>query len=124
MSTPYEGTDQMTQTPNYQTPFSPQSLPTGMSVASMVLGIISLVLFCVWYISLPCGIIGLVLGLVAKGKIQRGEAGGGSMAQTGVVCSIIALGLAVLIIILAIVGISILGSSASHMQIPPPQSHP
>ncbi|MGA2439845.1 MAG: DUF4190 domain-containing protein [Tepidisphaeraceae bacterium] len=114
----------MTQIPNYQTPQSPQSLPTGMSVASMVLGIVSLVLFCLWYISLPCGIIGLALGLVARGKVLRGEAGGGSMAKTGVICSIIALGLAVLIMILAIVGISILGSKAAHMQIPPPQSNP
>jgi len=113
----------MTQTPNYQTPPSPQSLPTGMSVASMVLGIISLVLFCLWYISMPCGIIGLVLGLVAKGRVQRGEAGGGAMAKTGVVCSIIALALAVLILILAIVGISILGHNAALMQ-HPPQSNP
>jgi hypothetical protein len=94
-----------------------------MSVASMVLGIISLVLFCLWYISMPCGIIGLVLGLVAKGRVQRGEAGGGAMAKTGVVCSIIALALAVLILILAIVGISILGHNAALMQ-HPPQSNP
>jgi hypothetical protein len=79
--------------------------PSGLAVASMVLGIISLVLLCIPYISIPCAIVGLVLGLVGNGKAGRGEAGGGGMAKAGIVCTIIALAADALIIIL---GLSIL----------------
>src|ERR1700722_10486647 len=53
---------QMSQYPGtpYTPPYQPVEAPkpSGLAVASMVLGIISLVLFCVWYLSIPCAIIG------------------------------------------------------------------
>jgi len=59
---------------------------SGKAVASLVLGIISLALFCVWPISIPCGIIGMVLGLVAnRGPYKQ------SLATAGVVMSFIAI---------------------------------
>ena len=106
----------MTQPPNYQAPM--QEPPKGMAIASMVLGIVSLVTFCAWYVAIPCSIIGLILGVVAKGKVRRGEGGGGGMAMAGMICSIIALALALLIIILAIAGVALMHSHPGMFQMP------
>jgi hypothetical protein len=105
----------MTQPPNYQAPM--QEPPKGMAIASMVLGIVSLVI-CTPYVSIPCGIIALSLGVVAKGKVKRGEGGGGGMATAGIICSIIALALAVLIIILGIAGFAFMHSHPGMFQVP------
>ena len=64
----------------------------------MVLGIVSLVIFCAWPLSIPCAIVGLILGLIAGGKAKRGERGGRGMAKAGVITSTIAIVLAVLFI--------------------------
>ena len=76
-----------------------------MAVAGMVLGIISLALFCIWYVSFPCAITGLILSMVGLGKSKQTGAGAG-MAKAGLILSIIALSLALLIIILLLVGIA------------------
>ncbi len=70
-------------------PAGPKS--SGLAVASMVLGIISIVLFCAPYLSFPCAVVALVLGAVARSKISRGEASGSGMAKAGIICGIIAL---------------------------------
>jgi len=105
----------MTRIPNYQAP-QYSGGGSGLAVASMVLGIISLVLFCVWYIAIPCAIVGLVLGLIAGAKATRGEASGGGMAKAGIICSIIAIVLAILLVVLAIVGFSMFGSRFKQFQ--------
>ena len=68
----------------------------GFAIASMVLGIIALVFSCCFYfISLPCAVIGLILGAVALAKKTEGK----GMAIAGLVCSIISVVPAVMIII-------------------------
>lgn len=77
----------------------------GMAVASMILGIVSIVMLCCsQYISLPCAIIGLILGIVHKKK--NGKNG---MATAGVVCSIISLVLSILLIIASAVLLGAVG---------------
>ena len=80
-------------------PTMPVKVPnSGKAVASLVLGIISLVLFCVWPISIPCGIIGMVLGLVANRGPRKQ-----SLATAGLVMSFLAVlipALAFLVVIL------------------------
>lgn len=56
----------------------------GFSIASMVLGIISIVLFCIWYLSIPCAILAIIFGVVGMKK------GGKGMAIAGLVLGIIA----------------------------------
>lgn len=73
----------------------------GLGIASMVLGIVSLVLFCIWYISIPCAIIGAALGGVSKSKSAGAPNG---VATAGIVCSCVALGLAIFFIILVAAG--------------------
>jgi hypothetical protein len=62
----------------------------GLNIASMVLGIISLVLLWAWGIGIIPAIVGLVLGIVGKGKSREVGAPTG-MATAGIVCSIVAL---------------------------------
>ncbi len=68
----------------------------GIGIASMVLGIVSLVLGCCFpYISIPCAVIGVILAAVSLG----GHKDGRGMAIAGLVCSIISLIPAVIVII-------------------------
>jgi hypothetical protein len=67
----------------------------------MVLGISSLVL---WYLGLVTGIIGLILGTVAIKKcLPRGPMKGRGMAIAGIVCSIIALAIWLIVLIAVVV---------------------
>lgn len=80
----------------------------GLGVASMVLGILSILFSCCfYYIAFPCGIIGLLLGAVAIKKNNSGK----GMAVAGVVLSIISLALAVITIIVGGALLSELGLS-------------
>lgn len=76
----------------------------GLSIASLVLGIISLVLLCFWYISLPCAILALIFGIIGRKK------GGKGMATAGIILSAIALVIVAIILILAAVGFGMMAS--------------
>lgn len=67
--------DQVYQSPQYNAPYvQSESKGNGMGIASLVLGIISLVTFCLCCISLPLSITGLVLGIVSKVKKKENNA--------------------------------------------------
>ena len=55
---------------NQSTNTTPTNDKKGFSIAALVLGIIALVLCCIWYVSIPCGIIALIL---AKEECQLQE---------------------------------------------------
>jgi hypothetical protein len=80
----------------------------GMAIAALVLGIVSLALFCVLYVSLPCGILAIVFGIVGRSRARAGASGGG-MATAGLVCGVIGVALFVLMLGLMCAGVSILG---------------
>ena len=90
--------------PVYQQPVyqqKPAAVPgKGLAITGMVLGIVSLVLFCVLYISIPCAIVGAVLSGVALKKAKDAGMKNG-MAVAGLVCSLIALGICVISWVLA-----------------------
>lgn len=67
----------------------------GLAIASLVLGIVSIVLFCLWYICIPCAILALIFGIIARKESPNGN----GMATAGIVLSIISLALCVLGII-------------------------
>lgn len=82
---------------------------SGLAVASMVLGIVAVVFdFIFAWVGLICGIIALILGIVAKNQISNsnGQIGGGGMATAGIVLGAVALllWLIVLIACSAIIG--------------------
>jgi hypothetical protein len=90
----------------YHAPVLPgQPTNNGMAVAAMVLGILSLVMYCISAFFSPfLAIAALVVGYIARGQIRRGEASGESMARTGIICGWISLALLV-VGILVIAGI-------------------
>lgn len=88
---------------NMQQPNNMANQSKGLSIASMVLGIIALVFFCFVYICIPCGIISIILGGIALATKKAGK----GMAIAGLVCSII--GIAIYVICL-LVGASLLSS--------------
>lgn len=68
----------------YQQPQPPQEEKKGMSIASMVLGIVGLIAWCLPILGLPMGIVGLILlGIVGIRK------GGKGMAIAGIITSVI-----------------------------------
>lgn len=77
----------------------------GLSIAAMVLGIISIVLFCIWYISLPCAILAIIFAVIGM------KNGGKGMAIAGLVLGIIAVALDGL----AILGIASFMSSINSL---------
>ncbi len=108
----------MTQIPQppIETPQGPPAKQgNGLAIAGMILGIVGLVGLCIWWIGLPCAVVGLVLSIMGKNKAKATGTGGG-MATAGIVCSVIALSLGAIGVILVIVGVSVFGSKLQEMQ--------
>lgn len=55
----------------------------GLCIAAMVLGIIAVVLWCVWFVSIPCTILAIVFGIIGLKKPGKG------MAIAGLVLGVI-----------------------------------
>ena len=70
---------------------------SGMPVAALVLGIISIALHWFWYITLPTGIIAIVLGAKSAKKL------GSKLGKAGLITGIIGLALFVLVYVSLII---------------------
>ncbi len=81
-------------------PISNRSPGLGLAITSMVLGIVSLVLFCVIYLAIPCAIVGIALGGVALSKAKKANAKSG-MAVAGITCSCVSLGILIVLVVAA-----------------------
>jgi hypothetical protein len=67
----------------------------GMAIAGLVLGILSLPMFCIWCLGIPCAVLGLIFGGIGlKGK-NRG------MAIAGMTCAALGILLAIIFVIFA-----------------------
>lgn len=77
----------------------------GLGIASLVVGIISLVMFCIFYISIPCAIAGLIMGCIGNSKAKAQGLKNG-VAVGGIVCSAIGIALAIIFILLIAIGVS------------------
>ena len=65
----------------------------GLSIASMVLGIVSVALCCIWYLAIPCAILAIIFAIIGRKK------GGKGMATAGLVLGIVALAIDVVIVV-------------------------
>ena len=62
----------------------------GFSIAALVLGIIAIVCCCVWYISVPCGILAIIFGVVGIKSSKKGMSIAGLITGAiGLVISIV-----------------------------------
>lgn len=83
-------------------PAAAGSIPgKGLGIASMVLGIIALVMFCTGWFAMICALVGVVLGGIALKKAKDAGMKNG-MAVAGLVCSIVALAIDVMVYIWAV----------------------
>ncbi len=84
---------------------------SGLAIASLVLGIVSLLSVCLFHVGaivgLPCAIMAIVFGVLAKPKINTNEMSGRGMALAGIICGSIYLALVVLVVIIALVFIAV-----------------
>ena len=82
---------------------------SGMAIASLVLGLIADWSICGMHIGvivgLPCAILAVVFGVIAKRQIDRGEASGRAMAIIGIVCGTLYLVLLTLLLIAVVLGV-------------------
>jgi hypothetical protein len=71
-----------------------------LAITSMILGIVSIPGCCCWFIGAPVAVAGLVLGIIAMGKIRGNPQmwKGGGMAIAGIVCASVGLILAMVAI--------------------------
>ncbi|MFD5539971.1 DUF4190 domain-containing protein [Streptomyces sp. NPDC127079] len=58
----------------------------GMGTAAMVTGIISAIGFCLTPVALVTGILGIVLGVLGRARVRRGEATNPGQALAGIIC--------------------------------------
>ena len=94
--------------PREQTQLNYQGLggqtPTdGMAIASLVLGIVSFPLQCLYGLGMIPAILAIVFGFLARGRIKRGERSGAGMALAGLLCGFISAGLVVLLVVIAFI---------------------
>ena len=86
-------------------PVYPQQPPQpkdrrGMAIASLILGIASIVLCCLWYLSIICAVVGIVLGIMSL------KSSGHGMALAGIICGSVGLVLCIVMLILGAIGLS------------------
>lgn len=83
----------------------------GLSIAAMVLGIVSCGLSCIIYISVPCGVLAIIFGALELKKYKS------KMAKAGFITGIIGLTIPAVILFLSfLLGIfSVMGLTASIM---------
>ena len=96
---------------NQATNTTPANDKKGFSIAALVLGIIALVLCCIWYVSIPCGIIALILGIIGLKSSKRGMSIAGII--TGVIGMILSI---VLVIAIVMLGVSIFNSAKDAIE--------
>ncbi len=102
-----------------QGPAGPVANPgKGLSIAGMVLGIVSLAVLCIPYVnflSLICAIVGLILSIMGKKKSKAANAPTG-MATAGIVLSIIALAIAIIVVLIVGLLIGVVFATANEIQ--------
>lgn len=87
-----------------------------LAITSMVLGIVSLPLICLYYLGVPVGIAAFITGLIARRQIKEsaGAQSGNGMAITGIVTGLIS-GVVFLIAVGTIVILALLGPSIGNV---------
>ncbi len=82
---------------------APQPQGKGVAIAALVLGIVSLALCLYWFLSIPAGIVAIVLGVIAR---RRGV--GAGMALAGIITGALGAVLGFVILVLSFAGGSFL----------------
>ncbi|WP_412074588.1 DUF4190 domain-containing protein [Streptomyces sp. col6] len=71
--------------PGYGHPWGGPQPANGMGIAALVLGLISVVGFCMYGLGIVLGVLALIFGVLGRGRAQRGEADNGGVALAGII---------------------------------------
>jgi hypothetical protein len=83
----------------YPTPGQGQNNTLGL--IAMIVGIVSIVLgICCGLFSLPASIAAIVLGVLGRNKVTKGEASNGGQAMAGIICGGVAVVIAIIMVAL------------------------
>lgn len=98
-------------TPQYYGEPQQNNNSSGMAIASMILGIVAIVVVCIRFpigmiISIVSAIVAIVLGVMHNKRNSKS-----GMAIAGIVCGIVALVLAVILVVLMVIGLLALGGA-------------
>lgn len=78
---------------------APVEKKNGLGIASLVLGIISILALITVVGAILFGLIGVILGFIARGRVKRGEADNGGVALAGLIMSFLGLVAGIAIIV-------------------------
>ncbi|GGT39908.1 hypothetical protein GCM10010271_49900 [Streptomyces kurssanovii] len=84
-----------------------QQPANGMGITAMVLGILSVCLFCLYgVVAIVLGILALIFGILGRKRAQRGEATNGGMALAGIILGVCGIVIGAVVIALIAWGIT------------------
>lgn len=84
-----------------------QQPANGMGITAMVLGILSVCLFCLYgVVAIVLGVLALIFGIVGRKRAQRGEATNGGMALAGIILGVCGIVIGAVVIALIAWGIT------------------
>ncbi|MGW6456110.1 DUF4190 domain-containing protein [Streptomyces sp. NPDC055078] len=87
----------------WQQPATPQN---GLGITAMVLGILSVCLFCLYgVVGIILGILALIFGILGRKRVKRGEATNGGMALSGIILGVVGIVLGAVFIALLVWGV-------------------
>ncbi len=96
---------EVNQTVNNNTTNGPDK--KGFAIAALVLGIVAIVLSCLWYISIPCGILALIFGILGRKSSKKG------MSIAGLVTGVIGMIISIVILVVLVANIFSLVNSVT-----------
>lgn len=90
----------------------------GAATAALVLGIVSIALFFIPYLAIPCGIVAIILGVVAKNKIKADPdlANSSGAATGGLITGIIGTIIGIILIVIALMFVSTVASNMDNWE--------
>ncbi|HET9896353.1 MAG TPA: DUF1707 and DUF4190 domain-containing protein [Streptosporangiaceae bacterium] len=96
-------------------PFGPVATTNGMAIAALVLGVVQI--FGFWVFS---GIPAIILGHIARRRIQMTGEQGAGMALAGMILGYVGLAFALLFVLAIVIGIAVASKNGAFQQAPSP----
>lgn len=73
----------------------------GMAIASLVLGIVSIVISCIWGFGIITGILAIIFGIISKSRTETGPSQLSGAAIAGIICGAVGIVLSILFFLMA-----------------------
>lgn len=95
---PYPGAYPPPPSPYGAYPGAPVAPRNGLGIAALVTAIVAIVATFTIFGGIALGVVAVILGIVARGRVKRGEADNGGVALTGIILGVVAILISVALI--------------------------